>query len=222
MLPALFLALATTAAPMGWLGAALSEAPPPQDADLSWRGGVLVSQIVEGSPAEKAGLRGRDVILGIDGLETDGPRALIERIKKLPPDSWIGLRILRRGKERQIDVRLGTRPDEGAEFRLVRGWIGVRTIELPPTLRTHFGAPEDAGVMVSEIVEGGPAEAGGMRIGDVIYAVDGEPVAGSGVLFQLVTQSGVGNAVDFSIGRDGAPLTLEVVIDKAPPRPETE
>lgn len=218
ILPILLLASSAWAAPgdspQGWLGASLA---PVEDAaqDVS---GVLVSQIVEGSPAEKAGLRGRDVIVGIDGMNVTTPGELIERIRRLPPDSWIGLRILRRGAERQVDVRLGERPAEGGPLKLVRGWIGVRTIDLPPSLRVHFGAREEAGIMVSDLVPGGPAEAGGLELGDVIYEVDGQPVTGPADLFRLVSQSGVGNPVEVAVGRDGAPLTLEIVVAKAPLR----
>src|SRR5512139_1317568 len=146
--------------PQGWLGASLA---PVEDAGAG-TSGVLVSQIVEASPAEKAGLRGRDVIVGIDGVNVNTPAELIERIRKLPPNSWIGLRIVRRGAERQIDVRLGERPPEGGPLKLVRGWIGVRAIDLPPSLRVHFGAREEAGIMVSDLVPGGPAEAGGLEL----------------------------------------------------------
>jgi serine protease Do len=201
-------------APQGWLGASLA---PVEDASSSVSG-VLVSQIVEESPAEKAGLRGRDVIVGIDGVNVNTPAELIERIRKLPPNSWIGLRVLRLGAERQIDVRLGERPAEGGPLKLVRGWIGVRTIDLPPSLRLHFGAREEAGIMVSDLVPGGPAEAGGLELGDVIYEIDGQPVAGPGDLFRLVSQSGVGNPLQVAVGRDGAPLTLEIRVAKAPPR----
>lgn len=200
--------------PQGWLGASLA---PVEDAS-SGTSGVLVSQIVEGSPAEKAGLRGRDVVVGIDGMDVNAPAELIDRIRKLPPNAWVGLRVVRRGNERQIDVRLGERPPDGGPLRLVRGWIGVRTIDLPPTLRVHFGAPEEAGIMVSELVSGAPAEAGGLELGDVIHAVDGQPIVGPGDLFRIISQSGVGNPIEVAVGRDGAPLTLEIVVAKAPPR----
>jgi serine protease Do len=200
--------------PQGWLGASLA---PVEDAGVG-TAGVLVSQIVEDSPAEKAGLRGRDIVLGIDGVSVSTPSELIDRIRKLPPNSWVGLRIQRRGSERQIDVRLGERPPEGGPLRLVRGWIGVRTIDLPPALRVHFGAREDAGVMVADLVPGGPAEAGGLELGDVVYAIDDQPVAGPGDLQRMISQSGVGNPIEVAVGRDGAPLTLEIVVAKAPPR----
>lgn len=203
----------------GWLGAALEPVRPRAGAvETTPSSGVVVMMIVEGSPAEKAGLRGRDVIVGIDGLDVSSPAELIDRIKKLPPDSWVGLRLLRRGAERQLNVRLGTRPADSGSARFVRGWLGIRAMEIPPKLRVHFGAPENAGVMVSELVEGGPAEAGGLDLGDVIHAVDGEPVPSAAALYELIARSGVGNEVELSIGREGNPLVLTPIVERAPDR----
>lgn len=204
-------------APMGWLGAALEPAPERGASDGAIPGaGVRVTLIVDGSPADKAGLRGHDLIVGVDGMDVSGPADMIERIKRLPPDSWVGLRVLRRGAERQIDVRLGTRPSDPGAMRFVRGWLGVRTMEIPPKLREHFGAPEDAGVMVSDIVPGGPAEACGLDLGDVVYALDGEPVTSVGALYEIVGRAGAGNEVELSVGRGGARLVLTPVVGRAP------
>jgi serine protease Do len=209
-------ALGAQAAEMGWLGAALEPARPRADAaEPASAAGVLVTMIVEDSPAEDAGLRGRDVIIGIDGLDVSSPADMINRIKSLAPDSWIGLRVLRRGVERQLDVRLGTRPTDAGSKRFVRGWIGVRAMEIPPKLRAHFGANEEAGVMVTDIAPGSPAEACGLDLGDVIYAVDGEPVPTVAALFELVARSGVGNEIELSVGRERAPIVLEAVVAKA-------
>lgn len=207
--------------PQGWLGAALEPSKPQTDATgQAGPAGVVATMIVEGSPAEKAGLRGGDLIVGIDGIDVASPAELIDRIKKLPPDSWIGLRLLRRGAERQISVRLGTRPEDGRAARFVRGWLGIRVMEIPPKLRAHFGAPADAGVMVSDLAAGGPGEAGGLELGDVVFAVDDRPVPSAAAFYELIARSGVGNEVEISVGRGGAPLVLAPVVDRAPNRPQ--
>jgi|GEM_PF-1736053 hypothetical protein len=57
-----------------------------------------------------------------------------------------------------------------------RGFLGAQVQELSPELRLHFGAPEDAGVLVSKVEVGSPADLGGLRTGDVLTAIDGIPV----------------------------------------------
>ena len=54
-----------------------------------------------------------------------------------------------------------------------RGFLGVGLRELTPDLQTHFGAPEGSGVLVASVSDDSPAAAAGIRVGDVITAVDG-------------------------------------------------
>src|SRR5262245_50302044 len=57
-----------------------------------------------------------------------------------------------------------------------RGYLGVGLTDLTPELRTHFGAPEDAGVMVSKVEPGSPADKAGIKVGDVLASIDGKEV----------------------------------------------
>jgi membrane-associated protease RseP (regulator of RpoE activity) len=59
-----------------------------------------------------------------------------------------------------------------------RGQLGVELVEITPELREHFGAPRDAGVLVARITPNGPAAKAGVRVGDVITAVDGQKIDG--------------------------------------------
>lgn len=58
----------------------------------------------------------------------------------------------------------------------LRGYLGAQVHDLSPELRIHFGAPEDAGVLVSKIDPGGPAATAGLQTGDVLTAMDGAAV----------------------------------------------
>jgi membrane-associated protease RseP (regulator of RpoE activity) len=57
-----------------------------------------------------------------------------------------------------------------------RGTLGVELVEITPELREHFGAPRDAGVLVARVTPDGPAARAGVRVGDVITAVDGQKI----------------------------------------------
>ena len=59
------------------------------------------------------------------------------------------------------------------EDRPTRGFLGVGLRELTAELQTHFGAPEGSGVLVASVSDDSPAAAAGIRVGDVITAVDG-------------------------------------------------
>ncbi|HEY0513278.1 MAG TPA: PDZ domain-containing protein, partial [Thermoanaerobaculia bacterium] len=60
-----------------------------------------------------------------------------------------------------------------------RGYLGIGLTELTPELRTHFGVPEEAGVMVSKVEPGSPAEKAGIKVGDILTRVDGNAIKSS-------------------------------------------
>ena len=216
--PGALAADAEEARPQGWLGASLvSVQASPQGSDTPLPG-VRVQGVVEGGPAERAGLRSRDVILSIDGSAVATPSDVVASIQKLEPDSWVTLRLRRGKRELNLDVRLRTRPKDLAGLPMVVGTIGARSIDLPPDLREHFGAPRDAGVMISSIEAGSPAEAAGLSLGDVVVEADGEPVRSMGAFAARVSGSGVGNDLALRVLRGGAEITLEVPVERAPKR----
>ena len=214
-----FLAPPATAEPGdGWIGIVIGEtrASVENPADPK-TAAVRIAGVFEGSPAEIAGLRAKDWILAVDGVAVATSQDLVRRVRELGADAWVQVLVERSGQERTVTMRLGARTEDGMpRSGLVRGWIGVKTLDLPPTLRSHFGAPRESGVMIAEIAEGSPAEAAGFDLGDVVFSVDGEPVGSTGDLGRLVAGSGVGNEVEFEVARGGAVLVLEALIGRAP------
>lgn len=202
----------------GWLGVSLVPVRADGDPNGAPVRGALAQGIVEGSPAERAGVRSRDVIVSIDGQPVTSPSDVVERIRSLEPGSWVSLLVERGGRERSLDVRLLPRPDGTERLAMVRGYIGADAIDLPASLREHFGAPSDAGVLISAIAPGSPAERAGLSIGDVVYEADGEPVRSMGGFARLVAGSGVGNEIEIRLARSGARIVIEVSVEKAPER----
>ncbi len=88
------------------------------------------------------------------------------------------------------------------------GFLGVQMTELTPELRAHFGVPEDAGVMVSKVVDDSPASRAGVQVGDIISAVDGEAVGSAGALARAIRGREDGEAATLEIWRDGGLETL--------------
>ncbi|HZN55536.1 MAG TPA: PDZ domain-containing protein [Candidatus Polarisedimenticolaceae bacterium] len=76
----------------------------------SSEGGALVESVVEDSPAEKAGLREGDVIVGFSGDVIRGPGKLTEKIHATKPGDSVTLDIRRGGKSQKLTVQMGTRP----------------------------------------------------------------------------------------------------------------
>jgi membrane-associated protease RseP (regulator of RpoE activity) len=115
---------------------------------------------------------------------------------------------------RVVTVRVG---EEGPMIVNLSGWrtyLGVQLVDLTPELRTHFGVPEEAGVMVSSVVEESPASRAGIQTGDIITAVDGETVQRSFELARRIGGHEDGDTVDLETWRDGKVLSLTAVLEE--------
>ncbi len=200
----------------GWLGVMLE--PREQDSALAEPPltGVAIGAIIESSPAEEAGLRSRDVILAVDGSPVTTVAELMRRVRDYAPGSWIPFEVARRDEPFDLRVRLGTRPADGSVLRPRRGWIGVEAIDLPTTLREHFGAPADSGVMVSYVEPGSPGEACGVRLGDVVFELDGKPLGRGDEFKSRLIGAGVGNKIELRTMRDGVEIIAEALVIREP------
>jgi len=94
------------------------------------------------------------------------------------------------------------------------GYLGVRSIEMTPELREHFGAPKDAGVLVGTVEPEGPAAKAGIQVGDILTAVDGEDVGSTRELSRSVRRHEAGDAVKVDLLRDRAKKTFTVTIQE--------
>jgi regulator of sigma E protease len=139
-----------------------------------------VAAVEEGSPAEQAGLLEGDEIVALNGQPQATWRGF-EQAVLMRPNEEVRLRVRRDGAERELPVTIGA-----TEKHRV-GWLGIE-----PWCR----------VEVAELTAGGPAEAAGLRAGDVIERLDGERLCNNGALVAALTEGG-GQERRFSLERAG-------------------
>ncbi|MDQ5871230.1 MAG: PDZ domain-containing protein [Acidobacteriota bacterium] len=99
-----------------------------------------------------------------------------------------------------------------------RGFIGVTLVEITPELRAHYGAPREAGVVVSGVEADTPAGRAGVQVGDVITSVDGEKVRWTGDVSRAVRDKKGGETVEVEIVRDRAPRKMNITVEERKPR----
>jgi len=85
---------------------------------------------------------------------------------------------------------------------------------LTPELRAHFGVAEDTGVMVARVEEGGPAEAAGIRVADILSAIDGERIDDPRTLSRALRDKEEGDSVTIELYRDGSLASYPVTVGK--------
>src|SRR5215472_9238968 len=93
-----------------------------------------------------------------------------------------------------------------------RGQLGVSMYTVTPDIAHSLGLPSPVGALVSQVVEGSPADHAGIRTGDVITSVNGQPVKSNSELRNTIGLRRVGDKVDIGLLRDGKPLRVTAVI----------
>ena len=161
----------------GWLGVQIQPVTDEIAASLGLEAaiGALVADVQPSSPAARAGVKPGDAILAINGEAVHDSRDLQRRIAALPPGTSHKLDILRRGQRSTLSVDLGKLPGEqeradtpGASAPATLGSLGLT---LSPA------TSPDKGVAIAAVDPRGMAAAMGMKAGDIILDVAGEPVA---------------------------------------------
>ncbi len=201
--------------PRGWLGVFVTDVEAAEGAE-SLDPGVLVQGIVIDSPADRAGLRASDIITHVDGRPVISSGDLISRLGAVRPGTSLAFSIERRGRSREVLARLEERPPERRRLEMRRGWIGAAAIDLPDPLRQYLGAPEGSGVMISDLVDFGPAVNAGLELGDVLFEIEGKAVESVRHFQEFVEGGGVGNAVAVKVMRRDLEIALDILIEEKP------
>ncbi|WP_199138831.1 S1C family serine protease [Delftia sp. ASV31] len=94
--------------------------------------------------------------------------------------------------------------------RVMRGWIGVEPNELSPELAETFGVKADSGVIITGVLQAGPAAQAGMRPGDVIVQVGDKPIRNVSELLTAVAALKPGEAAKFDVRRGEGPVELQI------------
>jgi serine protease Do len=117
-----------------------------------------------------------------------------------------------------IPVNLARRVMEDLiEYGVVRRpWMGVSMNNITPEDAEYYGLPEVRGALIQAVTDGSPAEDAGLRMGDVIMSVDGEPVSTSSNLQNKIAQHRPGERVTVTVFRDGRTQDLTVRLGEAP------
>lgn len=93
-----------------------------------------------------------------------------------------------------------------------RGILGVNIVTLTPDIADSLGSKDAQGALVSQVVEGSAAEKAGIKAGDIITAVNGQPVKSAAELRNHIGLMRVGESVDLALLRDGQPKRVSAVV----------
>jgi serine protease Do len=184
----------------GWLGVSIQDVTTEIAAALGRTDakGSLISDVLDGTPAAKAGFKSGDVVIAVNGKEVVDTRDLTRSVAAIQPGIKANIKILRDGAEKTLPVTIGQREPEkvaanetpAAGEDSLSADVGLRVAELSPAIRAQFRVNDDVeGVIVTGVKSGGPAEDAGLRTGMVILQVDGKPAANAAALKRAIADA---------------------------------
>ncbi len=100
--------------------------------------------------------------------------------------------------------------------KVSRGYMGALLGSLTPELAPQFGLKNDKGALVSQVTPGGPAEKAGLKMGDVVTAIDGKPVNNADDLTMAVISRSPGSTVNLDIVRNSKPMQISITLGQRP------
>ncbi len=185
----------------GWLGVSIqpitSEDVKLFNLDRDY--GALVINVIENSPAEKAGIMKYDVIIELNGKKVDDPLSLRDTVANTPPGKEVELKVFRDGNIKTMGVIIGELPAEAEEEPLVEYenvLKGILVRDLSPEIYERMNIPQKVkGVFVTSINPESPAE-GKLTPGDVIQEINKKAVTNTrdynAIVSEIKPEEGVG------------------------------
>lgn len=183
-------------------------------------GGVLVSRVIKGSPAEEAGLLRGDIIYEPDRRQVQSSEELRQLLRKREPGQRVRIALFRDRKRKVFYVKLGEAVSSGStsSVRQIAGEIipndlrwGIVVSELTESLRNAYDIPgKENGVLIVMVAPGSAADKAGLIKGDVIRQVDGTRIDDLAGFFEAIGSNDKSSLL-LNVCRQGAQFYVNIV-----------
>jgi serine protease Do len=195
----------------GWVGVSIMDVTYDEAKKLGMSGvkGAQVAEVLEHSPAAKAGLRKGDVILSYDGHEVRDAAAMRNTVSFTPVGRRVELTVLRDGKERRLELTIGKMEEAtqvflgDAETKLGASFRPVTAKEGEP-----YGIGANQAALVTSVKPLGPLAEAGIEVDDIVVGINGQPLSNVRDFAELVSSLPAGQqisllVVDHRSGNEG-------------------
>jgi len=200
----------------GWLGVSIQDVSPDlaKQFALPEAKGAVVTDILENSPAAKAGLQQGDVIVSFDGAPVDNTGMLRNRVAQTPIGKKVQVGVIRDKKEKELEVLIAEQPKEisrGQEEgpgtpdeEVSTALSGIEVRDLSPNLVQRYGlSKSDKGVVITQVDQGSAAADSGLREGDLVVEINRQAVKSVKDYDRLAAKVGKQDTVLLLVNRQG-------------------
>lgn len=210
----------------GYLGVSVERLSRDDRRELKVSQGVVVVDVSESSPADKAGILEDDVIQTFNGVKIRRPDDLVDAVRETTPKSVAKVTLVRDGSPMNMDVTVGRLRSTysfgwGGDhlvsvFGGDRGYLGVSLETLNDDLGAYFGVGEDGGALIVSVSEESPAEEAGIKGGDVIIAMDDVEVMDPIDVHEILSEFEEGETISVTVLRQKSKKNINVELGEHP------
>jgi serine protease Do len=218
----------------GWLGVEVQDVTPKLEKNkgLTVHEGAYVAEVIEDSPAEKAGIQEGDVIVKFDGKDIDDSDDLIRAVQKTKPKTDVAIEFYRKSDKKSLTVTLGKKP-RSRDFTFItppdvpepnvhpfqfhffsqNEMFGLKLQTLNKQLAEYFEVPDKKGILVTEVKKNSSASEAGFKAGDVIINVDNERIEDTEDLMETLQEKDSDKESEFEVIRKGKSTILKMKLE---------
>ena len=196
----------------GWLGVAIQDltAEMAEYYGLKDRKGVLVADVFKGDPAEKAGIRAKDIILEVNDQPIETSRQLTSMIAGLKVGETAEVDVFRDRRIKTFSIKLAKRDDSRLSARATpperreEGELGIRVAELTAEMARQFNIEDMTGVVVVSVASDSKGAEAGIQTGDIVKEINHRVIESVNDYKTALQKSKNGDSVNFFIWRRNA------------------
>jgi len=200
----------------GWLGVAIQDLTPElaKYYGMEDRKGVLVTEVFPGEPADKGGLKARDVVLSVDGKDVETGRELSRTVASISAGKEVTVQVLRDGKPLSRTVTIAKRPAgetvlAGGDREEEHGPLGLTVGEVTPEIARSLGIDENTkGLVILSVNPGSPADRAGFQRGDLLLEINRKPLEGMDTLRDELSRIEKGKPAQVLVKRPKAGMVV--------------
>jgi serine protease Do len=167
----------------GWLGVMIQDITPELAESFGTKAtkGVIVADVVAGSPAEKGGLRRGDIVQTLNGKPVENANQLSRTVAAMKPESKVTIQVFRDGKPVTVTLTIGTMPEEAQQKKAsapnTESALGITVQNITPELAQKLGVDEkEVGVVITDLAAGSPAAEARLHQGDIVEEVNRQKI----------------------------------------------
>ncbi|NOY69294.1 MAG: DegQ family serine endoprotease [Deltaproteobacteria bacterium] len=190
----------------GWLGVSIQDLDHDLKDYYKVDSGVLVTEVFSGDPADKAGIKAKDIITSVNGKPLDSSRGLSRLVASFKPGDEVKIDIVREGDKKTVTAKLALRNDgklsEGPKPAKGAGdELGIEVTDITKEIAAHLKLEDTRGVVAINVEPGSLADKAGLRKGDIIKEINHQSVPSVRQYKDIIGSSKKGDDLQFYVLR---------------------